>query len=250
MSEKDQILTGYILRIIPYKDSDAIITLLSTDSGLVTFKVRSYFKATSKLAPTCQLYTHGEYHLIQSKQNEHYLLKSAVVLTSLPALYTDIQVSLILAFVAESILRIEDYSAKEAFNLFNDIFQQLQKEVKFLTTILVVLKTNLEYLGLMLDAHGCVSCGTKKGLVSVHYGQGGFLCQRCASAINANAKSDLYLKTFRYIMLASIQKIEHFEVNDIIGKHILLDFIDFLENNGGINFKSLKLITNILNVNL
>ena len=56
-----KIYQGIILKVVPYKESDAIVTLLTKEEGFISFKARGVFKINSKNASSLQLYTIGEY---------------------------------------------------------------------------------------------------------------------------------------------------------------------------------------------
>ena len=58
-----KIYQGIILKVVPYKESDAIVTLLTKEEGFISFKARGVFKINSKNASSLQLYTIGEYKL-------------------------------------------------------------------------------------------------------------------------------------------------------------------------------------------
>lgn len=250
MSNQDLRVVGYVLRVTPYKESDAIITLIAQNEGTLSFKARSIFKATNKNSAGCQLYTYGEYNLIRSKNSDQLVLKSAIALKSVAALFNDLKASMLLALVAESILRIEDYEPEVAFKIMDTYFQHLLKENNFLTAVLILLKMNMLYLGILLEANSCVNCGTKRGITSVNYQYGGFLCRGCATKFSAKPANEQYLKTFRYVMLAEVENINDFKIDELVGHQLLRDFALFLENSSGIRFKSLSLITSSLKIHL
>ncbi len=242
----DKIVTGFILKISSYKDSDAIITLLSKDGELVVFNARGLLKSTSKNASACQLYSYGEFTLSTIKETNNYVLKNALNISMIKKIYQDIRISILFAFMAESILRIEDYDYLLAFHFFEIVYQHLETKNHFLTILLIILKYNMIYTGIMLEASSCVNCGTKKKIVTVSYENGGFLCEQCSQALNLGSKESDYLKQFRYILLATIDNINQFEVNERIGAVLFYEFQSFMESHSGIHFKSLELVPDII----
>jgi DNA repair protein RecO (recombination protein O) len=67
---------GYVISVVPYKDKDAIINLLTAD-GKFSFKARGILKLTSKNAPTCQLFTLGEFVITQKTETGHSVLTTS-----------------------------------------------------------------------------------------------------------------------------------------------------------------------------
>ena len=54
---------GLVLRVTAYKDSDAILTLLTEDQGKLTVKARGLHRKNSPLVAPCQLLVYGEFTL-------------------------------------------------------------------------------------------------------------------------------------------------------------------------------------------
>ena len=59
----NKIYHGIIIKVVPYKESDAIISLLTKEEGVISFKARGVFKINSKTASSLQLFTIGDYTL-------------------------------------------------------------------------------------------------------------------------------------------------------------------------------------------
>ena len=54
-----------VLRVTPYNDTDAILTLLSQDHGKLTVKARGLRRKNSPLVAPCQLLAYGEFTLFE-----------------------------------------------------------------------------------------------------------------------------------------------------------------------------------------
>ncbi len=54
---------GLVLRVNPYKDTDAILTILTEDQGKLTVKARGLRRKNSPLIAPCQLLAYGEFTL-------------------------------------------------------------------------------------------------------------------------------------------------------------------------------------------
>lgn len=56
---------GLVLRVTPYKETDAYVTLLTTDHGRLTVKARGLRRKNSPLVAPCQVLVFGEYTLFE-----------------------------------------------------------------------------------------------------------------------------------------------------------------------------------------
>lgn len=54
---------GLVLRVTPYKETDALLTLLTADQGRLTVKARGLRRKNSPLVAPCQLLAYGEFTL-------------------------------------------------------------------------------------------------------------------------------------------------------------------------------------------
>ena len=56
---------GLVLRVTPYNDTDALLTLLTRDQGKLTVKARGLRRKNSPLTAPCQLLAYGEFVLFE-----------------------------------------------------------------------------------------------------------------------------------------------------------------------------------------
>ncbi len=239
----DKIYTGYVLRAIPYQENSVIVTLL-TPKGQVSFKARGALKTPSKFSSLVQPYTYGNYQLNFKSEDGNKTLVAGEVRTILPTIFTDLRTSVLLTFVTESIIRNPDLP--HSYVLFDTVFNHLKTKNNFATIIAVILKYHLYYTGCYLNADECVACGNTKGIVTVSYNEGGFICDNCNRHLNQPIKSPEYLRSFRYVMKADISNIDDFQIDQSIQKELLTDMFLHLETSAGITFKSYKLIVGCL----
>jgi len=236
----ERIVKGYVLRVVPYKESNSIITLL-TEAGLESFMARGIMKPTSKNASSCQLYTYGEYQLSYKTDGSNHTLLSGVPLKTLTSLYENLKFSALLGLISECILKNDDF--EEPFRVFDCVFNHfLEGKCNFSTIIAIVLKLNALYAGCNLEADGCVRCGSQKSIYTVCYDEGGLICSNCARELQLYEKSPVYIRNFRYVVKAEIEHINSFELDPIVSKSIIMDLFDFLEKNAGFYFKSKSMI--------
>ena len=58
-------IQGLVLRVTPYKETDALITVLTRDQGKLTIKARGLRRKSSTLVAPCQLLAYGEFTLFE-----------------------------------------------------------------------------------------------------------------------------------------------------------------------------------------
>lgn len=233
------IYQGIILKVVPYKESDAIITLLTKNEGHISFKARGIFKINSKNASSLQLYTIGEYKLESKLDYSNKTLSSASTLFFPLYIYEDLKYSCIFNFIAElSYIYKDNYL--EIYNILETMIKNLDK-IDFLTAVLLVLKYVFKWNGVIFEVDSCVKCN-KKQVDFFNYNEGGFLCNKCAKHIAHNISSLNYLKQIRIVMKANIENIFSYKIDEIIGYKIFIDLFKYLESNLGIYLKSKEML--------
>ena len=244
----EKIVSGYVLRVSPYQENDCILTILLKDSGaLLSFRAKGILKSTSKNAPSCQLYTLGEYLLdYKTDKSNNNTLRTGTVIESLPKILDKIEINLVLGLLCEGILKLEDsLEDEERLELFSTVFEALKTRTNYATMALVILKYFMLYCGVLLESDCCVVCGRKTHIVDVSYQEGGYICYDCNHHFDPH-RDEAYLKNYRFVMKADIKNICDFEVPMLVAGNMLRDFFDYLENAAGLGFKSRSVIAGIL----
>ncbi|NLB11559.1 DNA repair protein RecO [bacterium] len=239
----EEIVKGYILRAVPYRENHLIVDLLTAD-GLVSFKARGALKSPSKSLSAVQLYNYGEYQLYAPREGANKTLVAAEVKERLPSLFSDLQVHVLLALLTETIYKNKE--SENWYDVFTFFFQKLKEKRNLNAVFLVLLKYNTIYAGSYLGADGCLVCGTSKDIVSVSFQDGGFLCATCCEKLRRYRQDALYLQNFRYVVKANYQQAFTFEVPSAVAKSLASDFFKHLENNCGLTFKCRELVEDCL----
>ena len=240
----NKIYQGIILKVVPYKESDAIITLLTKDEGFVSFKARGVFKINSKNSSSLQLYTIGEYKLEYKTDYSNKTLSSSSVIYFPLVIYDDLKYSCLLGFASEVIQMYKD-NYEESYFIMDYIIRNLET-IDILTCSLVLLKYVLKWNGILFEVDACVDCKSKI-VDAFSYESGGFLCHKCNENSNLNITNINYLKQIRIIMKANINNIMSFKVDEIIGYKIFVDLIKYIENNLGSYYKTKEMLIMVIN---
>lgn len=234
-------IKGIIIKSTIYKENDAILTCLSRDYGLVSFKARGVLKVTSKNASSCQLYTIGEYHLTGKNEYGHKILTSVDVIKYPSALFDNGHYLSLFAFLSEAILKLEleDQHLIEIYDVFNYLLNNVNKGFSLLAASLIIFKYLFDFSGLHLQVDECIKCGNQKNIIGISYIDGGFVCAKCAANTPGFKKYPAeYLKIFRYIQKAKIENVYALPLDNKIGLAILSSFFNYFEDAIGISYKS------------
>ena len=238
-----KIYQGIILKVVPYKESDAIVTLLTKEEGFISFKARGVFKINSKNASSLQLYTIGEYKLESKTDYSNKTLSSSSVVYFPILVYDDLKYSSLLSFVSEVVLTNKE-NYEEIYDVLEYIIKNLDN-LDLLTTSLVVLKYVLKWNGLLFEVDSCIGCQSKTVEV-FSYEHGGFLCHKC-NKTHTNITNINYLKNIRIIIKANYNNFLSFKVDDVIGYKIFVDLVKYIENNLGTYYKTKEMLMMLIN---
>ncbi len=238
-------IKGIIIKSSVYKENDAILTCLSREYGLVSFKARGVLKVTSKNASSCQLYTIGEYHLTGKNEYGHKILTSVDVIKYPSVLFDNGHYLALFAFLSEAILKLEleDSNLIEIYDVFNYLLNNINNGYSLLSASLILFKYLFDFSGLHLQVDECVNCGNKKNIVGISYEEGGLVCAKCANSVpNFKEYPIEYLKLFRYIQKAKIENVFALPLDLHIGLSILKSFFTYFDEAIGISFKSKEIL--------
>ena len=235
----NKIYHGIIIKVVPYKESDAIVSLLTKDEGIISFKARGVFKINSKTSSSLQLFTIGDFKLEYKTDYSNKTLSSDNSVYFPLCIYEDLKYSCLLSFISE-IINVFKENNNECYDLLEFAILNLDK-IDILTYSLISLKYLLKWNGVLFQVDSCVGCNNTH-IEVFNYHSGGFLCKKCMINTSNNINSLLYLKQIRIIMKAHIENIFAFSVDNVIGYKILLDITKYLEQNLGIYLKSKEML--------
>lgn len=236
---------GIVTSVTAYRESDGIVNLL-TKNGFVTFTAHGILKINAKLTSLCQLYNVVKVDLSQNKKSSHYTLQSGETLKSYKNLYENIEAMLTLGFIIELAKKTIDEenisSIYEAILVCLDAIL-MQKDLR--TIRLAFLSHIINNVGLTLNVNECVRCGSKKGIISLSYFDGGFVCHKCLLSTDIQHKP-LYIKMARYVMIAPLKEVVEKALPEFECNALFRDFYHFLSEQLDIKLKNFELLVKIL----
>jgi len=197
---------GIVLRLVPQKESDAMVTCLGQD-GYFSFYARGARKSASSALSSTMEGSLSDFTLVISSGGsmtlkEGSMLQSYLVLDSYEASMAvsglfEITLSLIMA---------ED--APKAYSRLLATLNAIHKGRDPYSMLFLYLCFALRLSGYGLDVDGCALCGSKTGIVTFSPEAGGYVCRECFDEASMPKLDPFALKMYRFAFRCGDQDIE------------------------------------------
>lgn len=155
-------IRALVLRITPYNDTDALLTVLSQDQGKLTIKARGLRRKNSPLAAPCQLLAYSEFTLFENRG--YYTINEASSVELFHSLRKDLQklsLGTYFAQVADVICQ-EDFPNPELLSLvLNCLYALTKLDTPELQVKAVFELRSACLAGYTPDLSGCSCCGNE-----------------------------------------------------------------------------------------
>lgn len=218
-------IEGIVLRQTPYKEKDAIISVL-TEKGIASFYARGILSLTSKNASSCLVYAYSRFLL--SSRGDKLTLRKGELIDSFYNNYQSVLKMTSLSLMSEVVFKISGDDDGRLYPSFYRILNLLKDDFDVLTLITIFLAKAINYSGYALQYEECTQCGSKRSIVAVDYSLGGFICKKCLK--NNSIESSVYLKTFRYVFKVDVVDYDKIVLNETVCKRLIHEFISFLKD--------------------
>lgn len=216
---------GIVIKEVGYKTSDKIVSILTMENEIVSFKAKGAKKLTSPFAKATMLGAICEFELENKIDNGKYDLVAEWEVFIPYKITKSIEALAVLSFIVESLFYIKE-------------IPYLYEEVSYLLLLLengenplhiatYYLTKMLKWEGIELELDKCVKCGSSKSIVDLDYSLGGYVCYKCTFG----TKSQDYLKYVRIFKKIEKEKLTNLILDDKLVYQILMDlwtyFLDF-----------------------
>ena len=207
---------GLVLRVTAYKETDALLTLLTEDLGKITVKARSLRRKNNPLSATCQLLAYGEFTLFEYRGM--YTVNEASSIMLFPQLHKDIvklSLGTYFAQVAEALSQ-EDVPNPELLSLTLNCLYALCKLSVSEQQIKSVFELRSACIaGYMPDLSGCYRCAEPMPeMFDITAGR--LECRSCRSAASTGIRLPVsagVLDAMRYICFSDQKNILSFRAS-------------------------------------
>ncbi len=232
-----------ILKSVPYKENDALITLYSLEYGKLTLHARGVKKMTSKNAPSVLPMTYSELE-VDIRQGLSNLVRGQV-LNYYKNIKKSIECEIIANYLLEYYYRYIDVNEPD-FDYYDFLFQvlnALENGYSFLVIYALIQCFIIKHNGIMLEVDGCVVCGDTH-IHSFSIDKGGFVCGRHVTVKDLHLSKE-ELQALRYIYKCPISKIDQLHIK-IDLKNLYKLFNHYIDEYCGIHLKTKVFIESIL----
>ena len=212
---------GLVLRTTEYKDTDTILTVLTTDRGLMTVKARGVRRNASNLKSACQLLSYSEFTLMDVRG--YYTVTEAVSLEMFQGLRKDIELLSLASYFAQlaEVLSQEDLPQPALLSLTLNACYAISALQKDQALVKAAFELRLAAIaGYEPQTDGCSVCGRPE--VSFFSVRGGaLLCSGCNDGqglrLPVSAGS---LAAMRYILYAEDKRVFSFRLEGSAKKEL------------------------------
>lgn len=208
---------GLVLRVTPYNDTDALLSVLTPNHGKLTVKARGLRRKNSPLIAPCQLLAYAEFTLFEYRNM--YTINEAHSVELFSALRKDLQklsLSTYFAQAAETMSQ-EDLPNPELLSLVLNCLHGLSKLDLPETQVKAVFELRSACLaGYTPDLSGCFRCGSDIP-DRFDISEGRLECSRCRNLESTGLRMPLtlgMLDAMRYICYCDSRKLFSFSASD------------------------------------
>ncbi len=231
---------GYVLRVVPYKETDLIVTALDED-GMFSFLARGGNKINGKNAAACRLLSYSRFSLLILANKERLTLKESEPIIPLKEKEDLTYMSLVffLSEINSKFLSEED--AKEIFPYFDKAMRKIDEGYPIHSACLLYFAKLITIMGYGLEVDSCVISGKKTDIIGINYVEGGFVSKGYENS-NTVLLSSRSLKILRYAFIYPLSDFGRvsFEKEESIS--LILQLSRYLESMTGVKLKSTSML--------
>lgn len=188
-------------------EKDAIIKILTENSGVISASARGVKSMKSKLSAGCSLFSYSDFLITES--NGRYIITSASLLEGFYGLSANIERLSYATYAAEAAAAIspDPEDARALIPLLLNTFYLFSNSQKNLRLIKCVFELRLLcLLGYAPELMGCVECGDVDELCFFSPTEGGVICRSCGNMPDAQIITQDTLCAMRYVHDADDKK--------------------------------------------
>lgn len=201
---------GLVLRVCPYNDTDAMVTILTAQQGKISAKARGLRRKNSPLIAPCQLLSYGEFTLFARK--DLFVINEAHSLELFTPLRSDLLKLSLGSYFAQvsEVISQEDMPNPQLLSLVLNCLYGLCRMELDRSKCKAVFELRAACLaGYTPDLYGCSVCGSENG-DCIDLSEGRLVCADCARHGGNGIRMPLtagILEAMRYLCLCDPKQI-------------------------------------------
>ena len=197
---------SFVLRLIPQKESDAMITCLGP-KGFFSFYARGVRKATSPMLSSCMEGSLSDFVLAESATGS-LTLKEASLKKSYLSSDNYEAVSAVSSLFELTALVVAKEEGEIAYPRLLATLEAISKGHDPYSLLFLYLAFVLKIEGLGLEVDRCALCGEKHNIVCFNTEAGGFVCAECFDPVFMEKTDPMLLKMYRFAFRCEDKDIE------------------------------------------
>jgi len=213
---------GIVIKATDYKDSDKIVTIFSSDFGLIKARVRGVKKDKAKLAFAVQPFAFIEFLLI--KKNDFYTVINATSIDQFFNITIDFDNYIFMLGcleVCEKTVKENDPQNNLFILLVNSLKNVCYNQVSSMYVFIKFMLESLKFLGFKLELKSCACCGDllNKNSFAFSYDFNGLLCGKCLNKnpyLELSINEQAILKNIDMTNLEDLNNLKFLSRNDMI----------------------------------
>lgn len=208
---------GLVLRVTPYRDTDAMLTLLTPRNGKLTVKARGLRRKNSPLIASCQILCYGEFTLFENRG--YYTINEAHSVELFQGLRRDLELLSLGTYFAQvgELISQEDQPSPELLSLLLNCLYGLDKLKLNPQLVKAVYEMRIAcHAGYTPDLTGCHHCGALSP-DRFDLSQGRLECASCRDPGSSGIRMPVspgVLEALRYICFCDSKKIFSFQIGE------------------------------------
>ncbi|MCQ2787297.1 MAG: DNA repair protein RecO [Bacilli bacterium] len=234
-------IKGVIVRVTPYKESGAMINVLSKDK-LIGFHARNIYKVDNKNVLLTTPLMYGEFTFSDNKKSTLTFKEMSPILDT-RAYMNDYAKLAAIDFLNEVTIRL--FSEEEMPNIYPYLIKTLeliQERNQVEGLMLAYLATSLRLNGFGLQVDSCVLTNSKTNIVGVSYLDGGLISKEAYRSSRHKLYSPEKINMLRIIFKVKPDDLEKIDFAKRDAYEILDDLLIYTYDQTGVRLKSENLI--------
>lgn len=236
-------MKAIILSLTPYKEKDSIVNALS-EERCFSFLARGILNPKNKNATINNPMTIIDLELSDRQNLKYPVMSGSSVLFSPLQIMDKLEKLLTIQLLGETINKcLSDEDKPKIYKTTLETIEFLKKEDDYWTAIFYFIAKTLVIAGYGFEVDRCLSCGSKKDIVTFSFSEGGFICRECASGkfeSEFTKEEMFYLRNI--FKSSSLSKLNGSEVEESSKLKIFRILLTFIFDNLGVTLKSGNLL--------
>ena len=230
-----------ILSINPYKEKDGIIDAISED-GVVTLTAKGIFDPKSKLAALNNAMTIADVEVGDSRY-KYPVIKAYQIIETPMRTDNDLLYLGSLMFINELTKKtLQDDEKGMMFKHLSAAIISLKACKEPWMILLVYLANIFKATGSEFEVDHCVHCGTRKGIRTFSFADGGFVCENCMQPDTERPFNNEQMLLIRAAFFARDYAHVHEFCNQENALTIIKRCVEYIDDSYGAKITSLNLL--------